>query len=214
MKSTVQNNIVLDNHPFTYIIEYKKIKNIYFRVKDDLNIHISCHPRVSIKYIENLLKENSQSIIKMYNTMLSKTKNNNDIYYLGNKLDLIITNTKTMMVDNVIYAKDLTSAKEYLYSIAYNVFLTRLESIKHSFDNLPEFKFKTRKMTSKWGVCNYRSMSVTLNTYLIEKDVHLIDYVIIHELCHFYHHNHSSSFWNEVSLHYPYYKQARKELNY
>ena len=68
-------------------------------------------------------------------------------------------------------------------------------------------------MKTRWGVCNKKSMTVTLNLELITKDVHLIDYVIVHELSHFKHMDHSKLFWEEVGMHYPYYKQARKELN-
>ena len=214
MKSIVENNIQINNQNFTYIINYKKIKNIYFRVKDDLKIYVTANPRVSVNYIESLLKDNAASIIKMYKREVEKLSKDNDIYFLGNKLELIISNNKPYISNDCIYAKDIKSAKDYIYSEAYDIFWTRLEQVKESFNNLPSFKLKVRKMTSKWGVCNIKSMSVTLNTYLIEKDIHLIDYVIVHELCHFKHMNHSSSFWKEVSLHYPYYKQARKELNY
>ena len=41
MKSIEVNKIVIDGEEYNYIIEYKKIKNIYFRVKDDLIIHVS-----------------------------------------------------------------------------------------------------------------------------------------------------------------------------
>ena len=57
-------------------------------------------------------------------------------------------------------------------------------------------------------------MTITINTELITKDVHLIDYVIIHELSHFKHMNHSKEFWQYVEKVYPYYKKARKELKY
>jgi len=40
----------------------------------------------------------------------------------------------------------------------------------------------------------------------------LIDYVIIHELCHFFEGNHSKAFWDLVKLAYPNYKEARKKL--
>ena len=40
MKSTVENKILVDNQWIPYIIEYKKIKNIYFRVKEDGIIHV------------------------------------------------------------------------------------------------------------------------------------------------------------------------------
>ena len=215
MKSTVQSLINIKGKNYPYIIEYKKIKNIYFRVKDDLIIHVSAPKIVSISYIESLLKNNKDVIIKMYDKVNKKVlKSANDLYYLGNKLELIINNDKPYISGDYIYASSFDDAKKYLYSLAYEVFLQRLNQIKNDFINLPIFTLKVRKMTSKWGVCNIKSMSVTLNTELIFKDIHLIDYVIIHELCHFYHMNHSNKFWIEVSKHYPYYKEARKELNY
>ena len=47
---------------------------------------------------------------------------------------------------------------------------------------------------------------------LLKKDINLLDYVIIHELCHFFEPNHSKKFWNLVGLAYPDYKNARKAL--
>lgn len=209
----MKGKILINNQFFDYIIEYKKIKNIYFRVKDDLKIHISVSPRVSINYIENLLKENSSSIIKMYNFVIKKMNVKEELLYLGNPLKLVISDGKPYISNDYIYAKDEESAKEYIYSLAFDVFNKRVERIKSLYPELPNFKLKIRKMKSKWGVCNIRSMSVTLNTELILKDVHLIDYVIIHELTHFNHMDHSAAFWKDVSKYYPYYKEARKELN-
>ena len=71
------------------------------------------------------------------------------------------------------------------------------------FNNLPNFKLKVRNMKTRWGVCNKSSMSITLNTTLIHKDVTLIDYVIIHELCHLVEMNHSKRFWNLVNSFMP-----------
>ena len=53
-------------------------------------------------------------------------------------------------------------------------------------------------MRTRWGVCNTKKKEITLNTLLIEKEVELIDYVIIHELCHFFEGNHSKDFWELV----------------
>lgn len=47
---------------------------------------------------------------------------------------------------------------------------------------------------------------------LIYIPIILLDYVIIHELCHFYEANHSSRFWDHVSEYYPKYKEARRRL--
>lgn len=80
------------------------------------------------------------------------------------------------------------------------------------FEDLPEFTLRIRKMKTRWGVCNFTKKIITLNSELITKDISLIDYVIIHELCHFKHQNHSPLFWQEVEKYYPYYKKARKML--
>ena len=205
--------IIINNKEYIYILEYKKIKNIYFRVKPDLKIHVSCPKIVSKKYIENLLIKEEDAIIKMYNERINYLNKLEDIYYLGNKLTLIETNNKTYISNDYIYAKDITSAKNYIYSLAYSVFKERLDKIIINFNNIPNFTLKVRHMTSKWGVNNQGSMTITLNTELITKDVSLIDYVIIHELCHFYEPNHSNRFWLWVGKYYPYYKQARKQLN-
>lgn len=212
MKYLVENKILLSGREYTFIINRKKIRHIYFRVKEDLNIHVNCSNLVTQKQIIKLLKENETDIIKMYN--IAKKSTNEELKYLGNKLEFIEHNSKPHIEDNYIYAKTIEEAKKHIYTKAKDMFSKRLEQLKPLFDDLPEFELKTRKMTSKWGVCNKKSMTITINTELITKDVHLIDYVIIHELSHFKHMNHSKEFWQYVEKVYPYYKKARKELKY
>ena len=67
-------------------------------------------------------------------------------------------------------------------------------------------------MKTRWGVCNRRDNSVTLNSELIKYDLTKLDYVIVHELSHFIHFNHSKSFWNLVEKYSPNYKKIRKDL--
>lgn len=67
-------------------------------------------------------------------------------------------------------------------------------------------------MTSRWGVCNIKNHNVTLNSELSKYDINALDYVIVHELSHFIHHNHSKDFWLLVGKYYPNYKNIRKML--
>lgn len=206
------NSINIDGNIFNYVITYKNIKNIYLRVKNDKVIYVSANRFVSKKNIEDMILQNKEFIYNSLKKIDNKNEENQKLKYLGNDLDLIISD-KAYIDGDFIYAKDYESAKEYIYSLAYDVFERRLNSIKPQFDYLPNFKLKVRRMKTRWGVCNRKSMTVTLNLELITKDVHLIDYVIVHELSHFKHMDHSRLFWTEVGKHYPYYKQARKELN-
>jgi len=61
-------------------------------------------------------------------------------------------------------------------------------------------------------VCNKKNKTVTLNSELIKYSIDKLDYVIIHELSHFIHFNHSKDFWNLVSKYCPRHKEIRKEL--
>ncbi|SEL20046.1 hypothetical protein SAMN05216387_10697 [Nitrosovibrio tenuis] len=62
-----------------------------------------------------------------------------------------------------------------------------------------------------WGSCTSRGV-VRLNWRLIQKPLHLVDYVVAHELSHLIEMNHSSAFWQTVERVYPNYAAARKEL--
>ena len=53
-------------------------------------------------------------------------------------------------------------------------------------------KIQTSK--TRWGSCS-ASNSINLSVYLMTLPSHLMDYVILHELCHTVHHDHSDAFW-------------------
>lgn len=75
-----------------------------------------------------------------------------------------------------------------------------------SFQNLTIRDQKTR-----WGSCS-AIKNINLNLKLIFLPPHLVDYIIIHELCHTQVLSHSSTFWKLVASYYPRYKEARKQL--
>ena len=64
---------------------------------------------------------------------------------------------------------------------------------------------------SLWGVCNAEK-EISLNWRLALLNGQLRDYVIIHELCHLQHMNHSTEFWNLMSQYMPTCKSVRKKL--
>ncbi len=69
---------------------------------------------------------------------------------------------------------------------------------------------KVKKLRSRWGSCDSHK-NITLNIFLAQLPWKLIDYVLVHELAHTKHLNHSTQFWQEVESILPDYKIRRKE---
>ncbi len=63
----------------------------------------------------------------------------------------------------------------------------------------------------RWGSCN-RHGAIRLNWRLVQAPMRLIDYVVVHELVHILHQNHSREFWQETGRVLPDYKERREEL--
>lgn len=196
------------------VIIRKNNKNIYFRVKDDLKVYITCPIYLSKNSILNLVKENEDAILKMYDKAFLKSKEDELFYYLGNRYFIEIDENveEVTFKDDYVYTKSLDELNKFYDREVRRIFKEEVDIAKKCFVNLPEFTLKFRKMVTRWGVCNRGKMTVTLNTELLKKDITLLDYVIIHELCHFYEGNHSKDFWNLVAQAYPNYKEARKKL--
>lgn len=202
----------IEGNPTKVLVKRKSIKNIYFKWLDD-TLLVTCNNYLTSKEIEKLIKTNAKSLTNLKKRTPRSDLKSNEMYFLGEKHIIEYDGvSKTYIDGNKIISKDATELNKFLNYQCTVIFTSRLERLKSQFKDLPEFRLRIRHMSTRWGVCNTKSMTVTLNSELIKKDVSLIDYVIIHELCHFKHMNHSTEFWREVEKYYPYHKMARKML--
>ena len=192
----------------------KNNKNIYFRFKDDGTLYVTCNIFVSEKEIRRIIKENEKSLLKMYSKYLVKRENDNYFYYLGENYTIVYdSNLKKIVIEpGMIYVKDNKMLDKWYKEECLRIFKDRIKAQLENFKGIPNFSLRVRKMKTRWGVNNVTKKIITLNSELLHKDVSLIDYVIVHELCHFYEANHSKRFWLEVEKRYPYYKLARKRM--
>ena len=70
-------------------------------------------------------------------------------------------------------------------------------------------EIKTYK--ARWGSCTIHA-KIQFNWKLIMAPYHIIDYVVVHELCHIIEHNHSPAFWHQVEKIMPDYKENKQWL--
>jgi predicted metal-dependent hydrolase len=101
-------------------------------------------------------------------------------------------------------------AKRALHTEAERLLPQKLRSLALQHD----FKFRgveVKQLISKWGSCD-QNQDITLNYYLMQLPWQLIDYVLLHELVHTEHLNHSQGFWKRFESIMPDAKKVRKEL--
>ena len=205
---------IVDGNEYEVVIIKKNNKNTYIRVKEDLKIYVTTNYFVTNSMIKKLLDDNYSYLSKNIKRQSIKQKKNELFYYLGEVYDIIIYDTKKIeIIDNRIYVKDEATLNRWLKKEIKRIYSERLVFLYNEFEeNIPYPNLKIRKMTTRWGVCNKKTKTITLNSELITYSIDKLDYVIIHELSHFIHFNHSKEFWLLVSKYCPRYKEIRKQL--
>lgn len=204
----------LDGKYYPIIKIKKNNKHTYIKVKDG-SIYITTNYFTSDKAINKLLIDNKESIDNMILKHVKREKKDLDFYYLGNKYDIIILPSKNNVeiIDNIIYTKNIQMLNTWLKKQIQIIFAYRLDyNIKLFEENIGYPSLKIRTMKTRWGVCNNKTKTITLNSKLIRYEIEYLDYVIIHELSHLVHPNHSKNFWNLVNKYYPNYKKIRQKL--
>jgi len=204
-----------NNKDYEIVIEKKRgQKNTYIRVKKDLKVTVTTGLLTSNFFIEKLIKNNYDRIGKMIEFQEKKFQNNNGFFYLGKQYVIVYTDKKGIeFIGDKVYVSHDFDIDGWYKKQAKSLFLERLDyNYKHFTKSIPYPKLRIRKMTSRWGVCNVRSKTITLNLELIKRDTSYLDYVIIHEMSHLIHGDHSSAFWKLVENNMPNYKKYREEM--
>ncbi|MDF9866615.1 putative metal-dependent hydrolase [Bacilli bacterium PM5-3] len=204
-----------------------KNKNMYFRVKSDATITVTCPFHITKESVLVYLDQFINKIEKKYDIdLLNKLdyQNGGRFIYLGETY--IIEYHKSsrescQLKDDklLVYLKDTNEVDatrvidKFIKNQAIKIFNERFELIVEQFKHI-DFKptLKVRKMSSKFGVCFYKKASITLSTILLHYDFECIDYVIVHELSHFIQPNHSKKFYYLIETYLPNYKNAEAKL--
>ena len=172
------------------LVHRKNMRHTYLRLlKHDL-LQIKANKFFTLDDAKNLVNKKlpwiEKSLLKIEVSKLDK----NQFYFLGEKEDIF---------------EDKFNLVEYYRQTAKEIIPLLVE--KHSNIMGLEYtglKFRNNKRT--WGSCSYRN-SICLNINLMKFPKSVIEYVIIHELAHIVHKNHSKKFWELVAKFCPNYKE-------
>ncbi|MCG3700890.1 M48 family metallopeptidase [Aliarcobacter butzleri] len=178
------------------LVNKKNVKHCYIRVlKDDLieiksNIYFSLYDAKILvekrkNWLENAIKKVSKNVLL-----------EDEFLYLGEVKKLQDYNIKNL---DKFY-------KNEIEKILPNI----VETFSKKMDLYPT-SISYRKNKRTWGSCNFKN-GLNFNILLMKFPLEIMQYVVIHELSHIKHKNHSKNFWNLVEKYCPNYKQIEKEF--
>jgi predicted metal-dependent hydrolase len=211
-------------------------KTLAIEVHPDSSVHIIAPKASSYIEIEKKVIKRANWIVKQqqyFEQFLPRTPKREYLsgethYYLGKSYVLKVKIGDINQVKLKAGQLQVTCKGSYTSEKVKNLLATwyykhaekKFQSIaEESFAKFKEYDFKKpkleiRRMKNRWGSCNTKN-KITINPELIKAPSKCIEYVMIHEMCHFVVKNHNKAFYNTLSSIMPSWKKwkMRLELN-
>jgi predicted metal-dependent hydrolase len=217
----VQGRILLQNKIVDYTLKYSpRARYMRLQVHIEKGLEVIVPRGLEKKEAENFILRKEVWILKHLNVKKDRVVTK----YLGNDIkiiqifDLFITRHKISFKEGTLHITSPESSGDEI-KIIFDAWLKHLGkkylpartgqlARKYGF-NFNKVIIKGQK--TRWGSCSIRK-NLSFNYKLMKYRTEVIDYVIIHELCHLREMNHSKKFWALVMEICPDYKSLKKEL--
>ncbi|TKX32002.1 M48 family metallopeptidase [Campylobacter estrildidarum] len=199
---------------WVFFYQKKSIKNVYLRLNEKGEFHLSLPYNYALEDIERFLIKNENWIKKTWLKFQNRViDDESQVYFLGKKYRLVLKENlfKTKILKNEIYTPSRSGFESFLKKNSKIIFLFYLkkwtQKTKLSYTHLSIKKMKTR-----WGSCNHKKRYINLNLKLLEKSLKAIEYVILHEIAHLKYPNHSQEFYNFLAFYMKDFREREKEF--
>lgn len=235
MNNTTIRTVDANGNEIQYQLEYKPVKNLNLRIRSDGSVYVSANPVVPVEEIDLFVISKASYIsnaISRFNEMAKykpqpKQYVSGETFYIQGRalrLQVIKAEKESITTDGVylflsVKDPDDTVRKSrivnrYLNKQCRAVFEEIIDSTYPVFQkydvSYPELRI--RNMETRWGTCLAKKGIITLNKRLLEAPRNCIEYVIMHEFCHFIHPNHSKHFYMFLTMLMPDWKERKALL--
>ena len=214
-----------------------RAKRLSLRIESEKPELVLVIPRYALSLqIDSFIKKQTPWIEKHWNQALKKAaqrpkrnqKDGDTYFYFGETLTLKLIPSVRWRPNVRVNGNDLeitlhkattvSDGKKTIKKAVQEFYKKKAEEVIH--DRLQFFnehyglrynRVTFRNQKTRWGSCS-SAKNLNFNWRLIMAPIEIIDYVVVHELCHLKHMNHSASFWRLVAEAIPEYKAMRKWL--
>ncbi len=196
---------------------------------------ISADPSVPLAFIEKLVEKKASWITRCIKRMGERQSRQKEYNYISGEMFPFLDRQLTLKVNladkkEVIWyendilniavfepndREDRKSMVDYWYKKQGERFYA--EALDRIYPLVAPYGIKkpsitVRTMKTRWGSCSWQRCRITLNSELLKTSLECIEYVILHELAHFRHHEHDANFYGFLTSLMPDWGNRRQQL--
>ena len=211
----MEKQVILNihNHPIvTNLFISTRNSHRFTYVGGQINMTVSSN--YDLRKIEKSIeKVMSEKKISLFNSSLYIGKDYIDI--LGKRKRLVVLNEgmNAVSIDDMVVNKR-ENIDSILKKFTLDIITQEVRKLEKIMLIPIEHKIKITAMRSCSGKNYYQKKLLTFDKDLIHYSLERIDSIVIHELAHYYYHDHSPSFYNMVLKYCPNYKELQRKLTY
>ena len=226
----MKKQLLWNNYTIPYELERKRVKNLNLRIRPDGTVHVSAPYFTPQSSIDRCLLRYADRILDALRRREQRAavlpEDSGTMLLRGQPIPVVLQEGKrshAALEDDRI----LLTLRDPEDAAARSAALGRLERslaelwLRESSERIyplfavmgvPRPVLKFRRMKSRWGSCRYEAASLSFNTALVHVPPACVDYVVMHEYCHFIHPNHSPAFHGLMTQLIPDWKERKKLL--
>lgn len=225
-----EHSINYGSKSIKFHLDFSERKTLGIKVHPDNSVHVAAPFDSEMDKIEAKVKQKARWIIKQQNEFLSylpklaerKFINGETHLYLGRQYLLEINPSKKnevkisrnkLIVNHIVKSKPESVLEKWYIEKAELHFKKMIHEVLPLFNKYQVITptIQIKKMKKRWGSCSANG-NIILNLELIKASKGSIEYVIIHELCHLIHHNHTKAFYELLDSIMPDWKKWKNKL--
>lgn len=219
----------------SYVLVRGNVKNVNLRIRGDGSVRVSARKSISLNWIDQYVVSKADFIANARQSLSQRERkktlydcdSGDTVMWLGNPVEVLIfihNKNEIKWQGNILcmYINHKESSgirkrlvDKFIKDQCQTVFMPLVEKTQGRFQprgvGVPVVSI--RNMKSRWGSCLPMKGKITLNSRLIEYPIACIEYVIVHEFCHFLQPNHSRAFYQLMDEYDPTWKDKKEKLN-
>ena len=238
MSSKIIRQTALKLHGLTINLQFKLVKNITLRIKENGGIFLTAPVGMSVSEVQQFLESKEQWLRQKLQLVLQAQQKQDKKYSMG---ELPFDGQHVWLWGKRLPAHFLLSGKKHgTYEVQADAvdFYYRSELSNEAKCAFVEFFYKqevsgrgeqllqawekkmgvrhtglkVHRMKTRWGSCNVRTGGINLNTLLACWPQECLEYIVVHELAHLHEANHSPRFHAIVERYLPEWRERKKML--